>query len=136
MKKVFSKYIICLCLFISICQVISAQGKVVFNEPTNVKNIFDNFVAKNRAETTIKGWRIQIISTDDRRDMEATRSRFSTLYPSMPSAWKHVSPSYHVRVGAFRTKADLTQVLYKIKKDFPAAIAVQDDIQKYDLINY
>lgn len=113
-----------------------AQGKVVFIEPESLKSIFTNYIAKNQAEKTIKGWRIQIISTADRREMESIRAQFANLYPNMPSAWKHVSPYYHVRVGAFREKIHLLEKLAEIKKDFPAAIPVQDDIAKYDLLNF
>jgi hypothetical protein len=113
-----------------------AQGKVIFNEPTSITNIFADFIAKNRAEPTLKGWRIQLISTDNRREMEATKARFSALYPGVPSAWKHISPYYHVRAGAYRTKVEMLSFLTTVKKEFPAAIPVQDDIQKYDLIGY
>ena len=112
------------------------QGKVVFEEPSNVSQAFEHFIQKNRAEPTIRGWRIQIISTDDRREMENIRGRFTALYPGIPTAWKHVSPYYHIRVGAYRTKNEMMQFLTEIKKEFPAAIPVQDDIQKYDLIPY
>ena len=111
-------------------------GKVVFEEQASVSRAFENFVAKNRAEPTIRGWRIQIISTDDRREMENIRGRFAALYPGVPSAWKHVSPYYHIRVGAYRTKNEMMQFLTEIKKQFPAAIPAQDDVQKYDLIPY
>lgn len=113
-----------------------ATGKVVFEEQASVTRAFESFVSKNRAEPTIRGWRIQIISTDDRREMENIRGRFAALYPGVPSAWKHVSPYYHIRVGAYRTKNEMMQFLTEIKKEFPAAIPVQDDIQKYDLIPY
>lgn len=111
-------------------------GKVVFEEQPSVSRAFESFVSRNRAEPTIRGWRIQIISTDDRREMENIRGRFAALYPGVPSAWKHVSPYYHIRVGAYRTKNEMMQFLTEIKKEFPAAIPVQDDIQKYDLIPY
>jgi hypothetical protein len=68
--------------------------------------------------------------------MESARSKFTAMYPGIPSAWKHVSPYYHVRIGAYRTKNELVSFLTELKKEFPAAIAVMDDINKYDLINY
>lgn len=112
------------------------QGKVVFNEPDNVKSVMNIFIQKNKANSTIKGWRIQILSTTDRKEMEATRSRFMSAYPSLPNAWKHISPYYQIRVGAFRTKEEMQQTLYELKAEFPAAIGVQDEIQKIDLINF
>jgi hypothetical protein len=127
-----------LIVFFAIClsQLSFAQGKVIFNEPANITTIFANYIAKNRAEPTIKGWRIQLVSTDDRREMESTKARFSSLFPGIPTAWKHVSPYYHVRVGAYKSKAEMMSFLASVKKEFPASIPVQDDIQKYDLIGY
>lgn len=115
---------------------LNGQGRVEITESPAIKSLFQHFVETERAQSTIKGWRIQIISTDDRREMETAKSRFSNLYPGIPSAWKHVSPYYHVRIGAYRTKTELKNFLTEIKKEFPAAIAVMDDINKYDLINY
>ncbi len=130
------KSIFVLVVFFAFNGWVQAQGKVHFNEPSNVSTIFSNYVIKSRTETTIRGWRIQIVSTDDRREMENTKSKFSSLYPGVPSAWKHVSPYFHIRVGAYRTKTEMMSFLATLKKDFPAAIPVQDDIKKYDLISY
>jgi hypothetical protein len=115
---------------------LNGQGRVVFNEPDKVKTAINNFIQKNKANSIIRGWRIQILSTTDRKEMENTRSRFISMRPSMPNSWKHISPYYQIRVGAYRTKEEMQQVLYELKRDFPAAIGVQDEIQKFDLINF
>ncbi len=130
------KFIIAITFSLGTMSLAYSQGKVVFNEEATIASIYKDYVSKNRAETTIKGWRIQLISTDDRREMESNKSRFAALFPGVPSAWKHVSPYYHLRVGAYRSRDELIAKLPEIKKEFPAAIPVQDDIQKYDLINY
>jgi hypothetical protein len=114
----------------------NAQGKVVFNEPSNVSRIMSDYIEKNKSQQTLMGWKIQIISTSDRREMDAVREKFNALFPSMPNSWKHVVPNYQVRVGAFRSKEELLNRLYEIKKEFPASIAVQDQINKIDLINF
>jgi transketolase len=112
------------------------QGRVVFSEPDKVKMALNTFIMKNKANSTIKGWRIQILSTTDRKEMENTRSRFMASHPTMPNNWKHISPYYQIRVGAYRTKEEMQQVLYELKREYPASIGVQDDIEKYDLINF
>ncbi len=114
----------------------NAQGKVVFNEIGDVSSLFNQYIEKQKSITTIRGWRIQILSTDDRKVMEATRSKFSQEYPSIPINWKHISPYYQVRVGAYKTKMELMNHIHEYKKSFPAAIAVQDDIKKIDFISY
>jgi hypothetical protein len=130
--KLYFSLILFLCLYSNV----QAQGKVTFIESDKIKSIFNNYIQKNKANTTIKGWRIQILSTTDRKEMESTRNRFTSSFPNVSNAWKHVSPYYQIRIGAYRTKEELQEFLYEVKKEFPASIAVQDDIEKIDLINF
>lgn len=90
--------------------------KVTIIESPSVKAMMAKFVDKNLGSPTMKGWRIQIISTDDRRQMEQARSKFASLHPRVSSSWKHVSPYYQLRVGAYREKNDLMPFLAEIKR--------------------
>ncbi len=83
----------------------------------------------------MRAWRIQIITTDDRREMEAARTRFSNLYPGVQLEWKHVVPYYQVRVGAYENKLDLMPFLLEVKKVFPSATPVNDMVNKKTLVN-
>ena len=113
-----------------------AQGRVVLNEPTEVTSMMSRFVQKNRENTKVKAWQIQVISTDDRRRMESVRAAFQKKYPELKTSWKHVSPFYQVRAGAFRTKTQLMPKLLEIRQDFPLAAPVMEDIEKSELLNY
>jgi hypothetical protein len=126
------KYIFTLLILVSFSS-IYAQN-VVINEPSQVGEMLQKFEQKHRSETTIKGWRIQIVTTDDRRKSESEKSKFSYLYPNVPVNWEHKSPYYVVRVGAYEKKIDLMNFLMQLKKDFPASTPVMDNIPKADLI--
>ena len=89
---------------------------------------------ENRTEKKIKGWRIQIVTTDDRRKSEKAKTKFRHLYPNTPAYWEHKSPYYVVRVGAYERKIDLMHFLLELKKDFPSSTPVMADIPKSDLI--
>jgi len=95
----------------------------------------ERFVANGKANETIKAWRIQIITTDDRREMENARSVFSSLYPGMNMDWKHVAPYYQVRVGYFENRNKLMPFLLELKKTFVAATPVYDNVSKKALIS-
>lgn len=115
---------------------VSGQGNVTVNTSPAINQMMDKFTSTNRAETKIKGWRIQIITTDDRRKMEAARGKFSGLYPDVDVQWNHVAPYYRVKVGAYENKMQLMGFLIDLKKDFPGVIPVMDNIKKSELVGY
>ncbi len=108
--------------------------EIMVNEPPVVQEMMQKYEENNRNEEKVKGWRIQIVTTDDRRKSEKAKSKFGYLYPSMPVYWEHKSPYYVVRVGAYERKVDLMHFLLELKKDFPASTPVMADIPKTDLI--
>ena len=106
------------------------QAQVVINEDPDISqamNAYRNIALEN---TTIDGWRIQIINTDDRRQMESARSKFSVSYPHLKMTWEHVQPYYQVKVGAYRNKMHLESFLREIKSEFPRHIPVRDKKNK------
>ena len=84
------------------------QKNVNLTASTSVNMMMEKFVTQGKSNETIKAWRIQIITTDDRREMEKAKSMFSSLYPNINVDWKHVAPYYQVRVGYYET------VLYRV----------------------
>lgn len=122
-----------LSLFILIGGLVTAQT-VSFNESIAVSSLMDRYIDNNANNPKIKGWRIQIVSTSDRREMEKARSKFSRLYPFIESSWNHVVPYYQVRVGAYEDKTTLMAFLVQLKKDFPTATPVVDQINKTEFV--
>lgn len=87
-------------------------------------------------EPTIRGWRIQIMTTNDRSEMEAGLLKFEELYPDIDYKWEHNPPYYQVRIGAFEKKNDLEVYLIDFKQEFPSSIPVQDDIKKTEILEF
>ena len=123
-------------IFLAANSEIKAQGSVNFQENGNITSLMEQFLAFNLQNAMIPGFKIQIISTTDRREMDETRQKFSSLYPTLPVSWKHIAPNYQVRVGAYRTKSDLMAVINDIRRNFPMSTPVADMIDKKDLITY
>ena len=120
-----------MCCFIGLNS-ISAQSSV--NEEPAIKTMMSNFITKHKANDAIRGWRIQIITTDDRRQMESSRAKFAFMFPEIPIKWEHESPYYKVQIGAYEKKMDLQGFLLELKQDFPTAIPVLDDVYKSELV--
>lgn len=122
-----------LCLILPMMS--SGQKNIKINTSPSVERMMERFVANGKANENIKAWRIQIITTDDRREMENTMSQFSSLHPGMNMDWKHVSPYYQVRVGYFENKNKLMSFLLDLKKTFPSATPVYDNVSKKALVS-
>jgi len=112
------------------------QGEVNFTYSDNIDKMKQKFINDNNSSNEIKGWRIQIITTDDRRKMEQAINKFSVLYPGIEIKWNHMPPYYRVKVGAYENKMQLMGFLLDLKKDFPGVIPVVESIEKAELVRY
>lgn len=110
-----------------------AQG-IQITEHGSIRTVMDQYIGQNKSNSMIEGWRIQIISTDDRRKMEFNKSKFESAYPGMYLEWEHRNPWYLVKVGAFKTKLELQAFIQELKDDFPQAIPIKDQVNKAELI--
>ena len=109
------------------------QG-IQITEHGSVRTVMDQYINQNKTNSMVEGWRIQIISTDDRRKMEANKAKFEEAYPGMYLNWEHRNPWYLVKVGAFKTKLELQAFIQELKDDFPQAIPIKDQVSKSALI--
>jgi siroheme synthase (precorrin-2 oxidase/ferrochelatase) len=103
-------------------------------ETPEISKMMDHYIKLNKSIDEIDGWRIQIVTTTDRREMDQAISKFRRKYPEQLINWTHKSPYYHVKVGAYMTKRELQGFLITLKQDFPSAIAVREKIEKTDLL--
>ena len=78
MKKL---YLILVGMFLLSASSIDAQ--VLIKEEPAVATLMNDFVYTNQQKESIKGWRIQIITTNDRRNSENAKARFQRLYPEI-----------------------------------------------------
>jgi len=112
------------------------SAQVVINEEPSISKLMQVYASNNRSQTMIKAWRIQIIATTDRSKMDEANRRFERLYPHIDYNWQHNPPYYQVQVGAYQKKEDLEAFLLQLKRDFPSAVPIQDDIKKTDLLEF
>lgn len=111
-----------------------ATSQVSITEETKITQVMQHYKAENSKKSIVRAWRIQILTTNDRRQMEQGIAKFEMLYPKMAYKWEHNPPYYQVRTGAYELREDLEAVLLQLKKDFPSAIPVQAEMKKEELI--
>jgi len=112
----------------------SVSAQVTFTEESEVTSLMSKFKGFHQQQITQKAWRIQVVTTNDRRNMETAMAKLNQMYPELDPSWTHASPYYQVKVGAFEEKTDLQNLLITLKRDFPSAIPVMDDIEKVKLL--
>lgn len=112
---------------------VSAQVTIV--EEPEITNLMEQYKRQNMTNKVVRAWRIQILTTNDRRKMDQGISKFQVLYPEIPFQWEHNPPYYQVRIGAYEKREDLEAMLLQLKADFPSALPVQSEMEKKDLIN-
>lgn len=103
------------------------KAQISYLEDAAVQSIYNRYIAQNRATTLTLGWRIQILSTNDRRKMERVKSEFENNFPSMVPVWTYEAPNYKIRVGAFKTKMDTEHLRNTLRSKYPSAFPVKDN---------
>jgi len=113
----------------------SLTAQVTFNEQSAVKRLMEYYVSQNRGEHSIDGWRIKIVSTTDRRELERAKGKFEQYYPKQGCIQDYEAPYYSLKYGAFETRLDVEPMLVQFKRDFPNAIPFRDKILKSELFD-
>jgi len=107
---------------------------ILLTEEGAITQMMDQYRQTNIDNPIVRAWKIQILTTNDRRTMETGIKKFEMLYPDVPYAWEHNPPYYQVRIGAYERKEDLEATLLELKRDFPSALPVQAEMKKTSLI--
>jgi hypothetical protein len=107
------------------------EGLIEISKDARIGELHNKFKSINEARPVMDGFRIQIFfasGTNSRKMANDTKANFIALYPDMPAYVKHEQPNFKVRVGDFRSKLDAQGYFRQIKKDFPGAFIVKDEI--------
>lgn len=104
-----------------------AQSGIQVNEDPQIKGIMNQYVRINRSITHFSGWRITVISTADRRQMEESKIMFQKNF-NYKVKWDYKEPYYQLKAGAFTNRNDAAFVLENVKKKFPTAFLSIDKI--------
>lgn len=122
-----------LVLFVGLVNHIQAQVTIIQSD--DIQELLNKEKQVNKSTTTIKGWSIQILSSDNRTKVTELKGVFLNTYPNTPVDWDYEAPYYKLRAGAYRTKSEATRLLYKVREQFPDAYIVRNNkISPIDLL--
>lgn len=84
------------------------------------------------SKRAINGYRVRIFFDNRqtaRSESEETLKRFESMYHDIKAYRTYVNPYFKVTVGDFRTKSEAMELLSRIKRDFPSAFVVKENIE-------
>lgn len=109
-------------------------AQVTIIEEPEITKLMESYKRTNMKKSVVRAWRIQILTTNNRREMEQGIKKFEMLYPKIKYKWEHNPPYYQVRIGAYELRDDLEAMLLQLKRDFPSALPVQAEMKKTELL--
>ena len=120
---------ICICCF-------AFYGKAQIAEQAHVTDLMDRWRLYNMGNKEVRGFRVQILATTDRRQMEAVQREFERKYPDYPVHFAHNEPYWYLKTGAFVTNQKAQAFMRKMAKEYPSSIIVTDMIKGEELLLY
>jgi len=127
----FTRYVLLLGAMLVIS---NAKGQLIQSQ--EIASLMDRWKTYNLEHQEFTGYRIQILATVDRRQMENVRHKFENLYPEYPIHTTHNDPYYQLKTGAFLTMQKAQAFMKMLQKEYPAAIPVTDVIKVAELLLY
>jgi len=106
------------------------QGRITLDQPASLVSAMAAHKAEN-ASKRINGYRVRIFfdnSRNARTVSEQVCESFTAAYPGVGVYREYENPYFKVTVGNFRTKADATKFLNRIRTQFPSGFIVREKI--------
>jgi len=117
-----------------VISVAQSHGQVI--EEPQITDLMNRWKTYNLEHQEVTGFRIQILASVDRRQIETVKRGFENKYPEYPVVFIHNEPFYHIKVGAFLTMQKTQAFLKKMQHDYPQAIPVTDVLKMDELLLY
>ncbi len=136
MKKGRKKEVFVWMLFFMISGTLFAQNSPAetnkhFIGDARIDTLIQLHILQNKKFPVMPGFRIQIFKESGNTALDealAVREQFEKKY-NLPAYITFNEPYYRVRVGDFRTRLEAIRFLEKIKRTYPLAWDIKDDIQ-------
>ncbi len=107
------------------------DGTLTIYLDTLLEENYTKHLIQNSKTRGIAGYRIRIFSDNGRgakdRQKEA-RANFLSLYSDVDAYTRYEGSYYKIYIGDFRTKSEAILLLGRIKRKFPDAFVVEDNI--------
>lgn len=103
---------------------LSAQLEI--DKSDNITQLETRLKEANAKQDHLEGWRIQIVSTTERRMYDRMKAKINMHYGHLEIHESFKKPYYRITTGAYLQKIDLLRDLHEIKRYFPSAFMIKD----------
>ena len=129
-------YKILLIAFLFTAQKSMAQAdsvSVVVNKDPRLDDLVRKQIEINEETTrdsrrNIPGYRLQVISSQDRSKVFAAKAKILQQFPDLKPYLMYQAPNYKLKVGNFRTQEEAEEYQVQLSKLFPTGLFVIRDI--------
>lgn len=87
-----------------------------------------NEVTSRDSRKTDKGFRLMIISTSNRDEAMAAKTKVYTYFPELKAYLWHQSPYYKLKAGNFKDRKDAEAYQRRLNSYFPKGVFIMNDI--------
>lgn len=117
----------------SVTQKLPDTNSVVIHKDYRVdllvqKQIEINELTSRAGRRTEKGFRLMIISTKDRDEVLAAKTKVYTYFPELKAYLWHQSPFYKLKAGNFKDREEAETYQKKMNPYFPNGVFVMNDV--------
>jgi hypothetical protein len=91
------------------------------------KQAYVNEVTSRDSKRTDEGFRLMIISTNNREEAIAAKTKVYTYFPELKAYLWHQSPYYKVKAGNFRDRDDAESYRRRLNSYFPKGVFIMKD---------
>jgi hypothetical protein len=93
------------------------------------KQIEINEVNTRDLRSSAQGFRLQVISTNNREKALEAKTKLYQQFPELKAYLLYQSPNYRLRVGNFKDRSEAEAYLDSIRSIFPGVYVVPDKIE-------
>lgn len=99
------------------------------NSDAQVQQLLKEKRIKNKKNTTIDGYRIQLYNGLNENKAKQIYSNFTVMFPDMYANWFYEQIEWKVQVGSFHTKLEAKKALLIIREEFAGAFDLKTKIR-------
>ncbi|MGL4364580.1 MAG: SPOR domain-containing protein [Bacteroidales bacterium] len=107
------------------------KGTIRIEQSTAVENLIRQHVAANIKNPTISGYRIRIYRDNSIHARQLSQDMvkiFEERYPNVKAYRSYDNPYFKVAIGDFRSKDEALRFFYSIKRTYPKAYILAENI--------